>query len=472
MPLSATKSNKPRQVWVVDDSLLEANEAKRALDANFEVTVFTDGSTMLERLADVLPDAVVLDWVMPGLSGVEVCRFLRTNKPTVELPVLMLTSHQGTQEVVEGLAAGANDYVTKPYAPEELLARVAALVRSKVLRERMDKAEAALADVLEHHPDPLITLNRDATIAFINADAVQMLGGDADALRGKPLAKVLPALRLPDPLYYHPVLLPDLKVGNSLYEPAVRAFPGGNPSWISISFRDVTSKRQVDARRLDFYSMAAHDLRSPMQAILLRLGRLNRKFAPALPPEARSDLTLVDSRVRELSSMLDDFLDLARMEGVGLRVEREQVDLLEAVRTTAEMLQPLVDAGQLTLSVEGEPGSARVSADARRIRQALSNLLSNAIKFTPPGGKVTVRVVREGERVRASITDTGRGISAEALPHVFERYVSAVDRSRATVGTGLGLMIVQEVVEAHGGKVGVASELNQGATFWFELPAV
>jgi DNA-binding response OmpR family regulator len=112
------------KVWIVDDSPLEAGFARRAL-SEFEVEEFRDGSTMLERLASgVAPDVVVLDWHMPGLSGVEICQYLRSNRATAALPILLLTVQSQTRDVVEGLRAGADDYVKKPYAGEELVARL------------------------------------------------------------------------------------------------------------------------------------------------------------------------------------------------------------------------------------------------------------------------------------------------------------------------------------------------------------
>ena len=132
-------------VWIVDDSPLEAEMARRALSPRYTIEVFTDGATMLERLASGPgPDTIVLDWQLPGMDGIDVCRFLRGSSDEVALPVVMLTAHGHKQDIVEGLAAGANDYVTKPYDPAELLARVGTLVRTRRLHERARRAERAL----------------------------------------------------------------------------------------------------------------------------------------------------------------------------------------------------------------------------------------------------------------------------------------------------------------------------------------
>jgi signal transduction histidine kinase/CheY-like chemotaxis protein len=132
-------------VWIVDDSPMEAEMARRAISPSHDVTLFADGAMMLERLSDgEAPDALVLDWQLPGMSGIEVCRFLRGTLSQIALPVVLLTSNDHKQDIVDGLAAGANDYVTKPYDAPELLARVGTLVHIRRLHERVKRCERAL----------------------------------------------------------------------------------------------------------------------------------------------------------------------------------------------------------------------------------------------------------------------------------------------------------------------------------------
>jgi DNA-binding response OmpR family regulator len=139
-------------VWIVDDSPLEAEAARRALSPECETEIFTDGSAVLERGAHApLPDVLVLDWVMPGISGVEVCRFLRAKHD--QLPVLLLTVNRATEHLIEGLAAGANDFVPKPFAAPELAARVRALFQTRLLRERIEQGERERAEAERQRAD-------------------------------------------------------------------------------------------------------------------------------------------------------------------------------------------------------------------------------------------------------------------------------------------------------------------------------
>ena len=138
-------------VWIVDDSPLDTQRARAVLDREYAVQTFSDGSAMLEHLAShAPPDVLVLDWVMPGVSGIEVCRFLRSgDAATKRLAILLLTMQTRTEQIVEGLDAGANDYLVKPYADPELRARVDALVRWNGLIDRAQKAEARVRELLQ-----------------------------------------------------------------------------------------------------------------------------------------------------------------------------------------------------------------------------------------------------------------------------------------------------------------------------------
>src|SRR5690349_18122896 len=140
-----------RIVWIVDDSRLEAERARSALGQECDVELFSDGSAALERLATgAVPDVMVLDWVMPGISGIEVCRFLRSPQGGhSSVGILMLTTHRQTEHIVEGLSAGANDFLAKPYEDAELLARVRAQLRARQLLERAERAEALNFQLLQ-----------------------------------------------------------------------------------------------------------------------------------------------------------------------------------------------------------------------------------------------------------------------------------------------------------------------------------
>jgi signal transduction histidine kinase len=464
-----------RIVWIVDDSTLDAERARTILAADYTVEVFYDGSAMLERFSDAAPDVLVLDWVMPGLSGLELCQFIRSREGSVaHVSVLLLTAHHETEQVVQALDAGANDYLRKPYDDNELRARVGALMRGKAMLERVEQAERNVRALLSNAPDALLAIDGGGAVAFANQEAERAFGAGRP-LTGKPVVELLPDLRL-DTLRLGGsealLPLPDVRVDDRIFSPTIRALPRDFAATRTVSLRDVTTARHNEARRLDFYSIIAHDLRSPLSAMMLRTANILSGRRGPLSAPVTDDLRKIDSNVRAMVALINDFLDLARLEGAGYKIDREPVDVNALVRVTVDDVRLLAEESQLTLEMVLCEERLEIPGDRRRLAQVLTNLLSNAIKFTPGGGKVTARVRLNVDAAEITVEDTGRGIAEEALPTLFERYTRVIDPQHHVSGTGLGLMIVREIVEAHGGSVSVRSKRGQGSAFSVRLPRV
>ncbi|MBS1151196.1 MAG: Phytochrome, two-component sensor histidine kinase [Myxococcaceae bacterium] len=462
-----------RTVWIVDDSALEAEMARKTLGSQFATRVFADGAALLEQIvAAPLPDVLVLDWVMPGVSGIEVCQFLRAREATSELKILLLTAQNQTGQIVAGLAAGANDYLSKPYSPAELLARVTALVRAKRLRERAEGAERSLRALLAHLPDALITTSATGEITFLNAEAERLLATSTAAVRGRHLGEFFPALA-----HFHVAphesenfeALPELELGSRLFAPAVRRMLLDGLPTIALTLRDVTETRRLETRRLDFYSMVAHDLRSPLAAMTLRVGIMREEQYGPLAERYRNDLQLVEGRIGELVSLINDFLDIARSEGVGITLAPQLIDLTSLVRTNLSDFDDVADLRQVSIRFDAPETKVEALADPARLKQVVTNLISNAVKFSSKGGQVLVEVAARAQDVEFAVSDAGRGIAEDKISELFKRYSRPATDS-ALPGTGLGLMIVREIVAAHHGTCGVESTLGKGSRFWFRLP--
>jgi two-component system phosphate regulon sensor histidine kinase PhoR len=463
-----------RAVWVVDDSPLDAERTRRVLGAECAVEVFSDGSAALERLANSsgTPDVMVLDWVMPGVTGVEVCRFMRSARGGYSnVGILLLTTHRHTEQIVEGLSAGANDYLAKPYEDTELVARVQALLRTRQLLERAEQSEAANFKLLEMAPDALIALDDARNIKFANEMARAALSPSERLSVPMPLAAVLPELdrHLRNQRPNETQLLPDTQIGSRLFSPTLRSLPAGKAFTTILSFRDVTESRRLDARRLDFYSIIAHDLRTPLNSLTLRTQLILQGKHGPLAPAMSDDLHKMDRNLQSLVAMINDFLDLARLDNVHYGLKTDQVDIGQLLTDTMENLRPQLEARELEWKNDVHQPS-RVVGDFRRLQQVLTNLLSNAIKFTAERGTISTRIDHRERELEVSVADTGRGIPAPQLATLFDRYTRGGDNQHEVPGTGLGLMIVREIVEAHGGAVGVESTLGVGSRFWFRLP--
>lgn len=462
-----------KRVWVVDDSPLDTERACRVLGDACQVEAFQDGSAALERLASSAPpDVMVLDWVMPGVTGIDVCRFLRSDQGGhPEIGILLLTTHRHTEQIVEGLSAGANDYLAKPYEDEELRARVHSLLRTRQLLERAESAEALSSKLLQMAPDALIAIDDARNIAFFNETASSVVRRTGELKQGAPLAQHFPELdqRLRTLQPTETLHLPDVEIAGRIYAISGRSVVSSKAFNTILSLRDITESRRRDERRLDFYSVIAHDLRSPLNTLTLRtqlmLGGRHGPLAPGL----ENDIRKFDVNLRSLIEMINDFLDLARMDNRAYEVQKDEIDLAALIESTFEELRPQIEARKLTWINEAKAPTVIVG-DQRRLQQVVNNLVGNAIKFTPEAGKITTRIEPKAHEVEVSVIDTGRGIPEERQTTLFDRYTRVTDRGDKTPGTGLGLMIVREIVEAHGGSVGVDSKPGAGSRFWFRLP--
>jgi signal transduction histidine kinase/CheY-like chemotaxis protein len=469
-------SSEPRRVWIVDDSPLDAERARRVLGGVYDVEVLQDGSAALERLtSQAAPDVMVLDWMMPGISGVEVCRYLRSGPAgNSQMGIVLLTAHRAVEQIVEGLSAGANDYLSKPYEDEELRARVMSQIRTRELLERATHAEDLNRRLLESAPDAMIALDTLGKLTFANEEACRVLGKAKERLLGVAVAELIPSwpelTRQPVSDSYR--TLPDVEIAGRLFSPTVRLPLTPSSSVVTISLRDVTTRRQAEARRLDFYSIIAHDLRSPLNAISLRTHLImNGRHGPLLPG-LLGDIHKIDESVKSLVVMINDFLEMARVDGTPIMIDHGEVNVAVLLDVTMEGFRPLLEGNALSWErvVAESLSDCCVVGDAKRLSQVFANLIANAIKFTPPQGIITTTVRRAGECIEIIVADTGHGVPPQALPTLFDRYTRVARPDADVAGSGLGLMIVREIVAAHGGTVGVESSVGVGSQFWVRLP--
>ena len=219
----------------------------------------------------------------------------------------------------------------------------------------------------------------------------------------------------------------------------------------------------------DFLATLSHELRTPLNAILGWTAILKRTTRPA---ELQRPLDVIERSARAQAQLINDLLDISSIVSGKLHLQRGSVDVAGVVDAARQAVQPLAEAKQITLDVTLPTDLPAVSGDASRIQQVLWNLLSNAVKFTPAQGNVRLGVLREGDYVVLRVSDDGAGIAPEFLPHVFDRFRQADSSiTRAHGGLGLGLSIVRQLVELHGGQVSVTSAgPNRGSTFTISLP--
>jgi two-component system sensor histidine kinase BarA len=233
--------------------------------------------------------------------------------------------------------------------------------------------------------------------------------------------------------------------------------------------RALEQQRELDRLQREFIQNVSHELRTPLGIVrgyaeLLESGDLGE-----LQLEQQEPINIIARRSRMLSKLVDDIM--AALELKVREVQKESVDLVHLARQAVTELQVAASRAGLALSAKIAQDLPLVPGDPIALRRVLDNLVGNALKFTPPGGRVTVWLQQNEDKVELQVSDTGVGIPSDHLGRIFDRFYQ-VDGSatRRFGGVGLGLALVKEIVEAHGGQVTVASQLGKGTTFTVLLP--
>ncbi|HEY9712474.1 MAG TPA: PAS domain-containing sensor histidine kinase, partial [Chroococcales cyanobacterium] len=233
--------------------------------------------------------------------------------------------------------------------------------------------------------------------------------------------------------------------------------------------RDITLRKEAERMKQEVIAMISHDLRAPLTSIGMTLEMFCDGVLGELNERGDKLASVAKTSVGNLIMMINDLLDLERLEATGLQLNYEPVAIESIVRDAIDSVS--AEASSKQLSIESSYDDGDVSVDGDRIRRVLVNLLNNAIKFSPASTMILVKAVKKDGRLRVEVIDEGPGIPEEQLPYVFDKFRQVGTGSAGEKkGSGLGLAICKSFVEAHNGKIGVNSKVGEGTTFWFDLP--
>ncbi len=344
--------------------------------------------------------------------------------------------------------------------------------------DRQDQEQDLSRTVLRCMIESVLIIDQDEKVQFINEAACRLFKLKASDVVGKKLWQVIrqreitqaaeTVLRseqatMQDQLF-------DLPADRKVKLQATR-LTGSTRGGAVLVLQDVTDMQRLERMRQDFFSNVSHELKTPLAAIQATVETL---LDGALhdPKHNVNFLGRIHENVDRLNRLVNDLLELSRIETGQQHLELTPTPLMPALEACIQRLEHRAQARQqqLTLAEDSQPVSAQ--ADDLALDQILDNLVDNAIKYTPPGGSITLKTSQENGMVRFDIIDTGFGIAEKDLPRIFERFFRADRaRDRQDPGTGLGLSIVKHLVQAHGGKIDVQSNLGQGSKFSVLLPA-
>ncbi|MCE4554899.1 hybrid sensor histidine kinase/response regulator [Roseateles cellulosilyticus] len=490
-----------RLLIVNDDPVGRYTTVRQLGAAGFPTLEAATGAEAL-MLADGALGAIVLDIHLPDIDGFEVCRRLRAQPGTRRVPIVHLTAaFLSDEDKVRGLDAGADAYLTHPVEPAVLVSTIQALVRTRAAEDAMRRSESRFRAVYARAPVGVCLLDSvNGTVLDANPAMLALLRRDAGQVVGRPLADFATperraqasafgaalasaqdsatrelALQDPDgneiPLEWSTV--PDIEPRVCLAM-AVDLRPRIELARQRESLLDRERDARSEAERIsrmkdELIAVLSHELRTPLNAIMGWAHVLQKRPTPDMLERAAA---AIDRNVTVQARMISDILDMSRMNIGKLPLALEPVDLRELIDATVNAVQATFNERNQRLKLELDAIDQPLHADGSRIQQVLWNLLGNAAKFSPAGSEITLRTRDVGGGVAIAVIDQGQGISAEFLPHVFERFTqSDVASNRRHGGLGLGLSIVKHIVELHGGRVSAHSQgTDRGATFEVWLP--
>ncbi len=261
--------------------------------------------------------------------------------------------------------------------------------------------------------------------------------------------------------------------GDLTYELGLSPSQEGEFGQLAASYQTMAGKLgELERLRAEFVSVASHELKTPINVIIGYLELLQEGIYGELAPKQKDVLQTINKQAQTLTRLVKRLLDISRFEASGGTLEVREVDLQRLLTTLESSFSVLANQRAIVFSVDHSQAlPPKVCWDEDRINEVLGNLLSNAFKFTPRGGRVALTVAPVDDKVVVTVSDNGAGISAEHLPHIFDKFFQADNQAQAaTKGTGLGLAIAKEIVQAHGGDITVESRVGEGTTFVVTLP--
>ncbi len=366
--------------------------------------------------------------------------------------------------------------------PLYFLAHIQDITNRKQTELALQESEERHRRLVELSPETIAVYSQGKFV-YINPAGIRLLGASSlEAIIDKPILEIvhpkyrqtferqikqvqaakraveLPALKLVQ--LSGQVIDVEMNASSILYK--------GKPA-VQVVLRDITERLEIERMKDEFISVISHELRTPLTSIRGSLGLLASGLLLAQPEKSQRMLEIAVSNTDRLIRLINEILDLDRISSGTENMEKQACNAADLMQQAVDEMQSMAEKNTITLCFS--PLKALLWADRDRIIQVLTNLLSNAIKFSSPGTKVWLTAQKQGQEVVFQVTDQGRGIPADKIESIFERFqqVDASD-SRQKGGTGLGLAISRHIVQQHSGRIWVSSIVNQGSSFYFTLP--
>src|SRR4030042_1064865 len=491
----------PNQVniLVIDDEQIMREGCSRILSKDGLVVICAEnGNRGLEEIKGRPEniDVILLDLMMPGMSGMEVLDHIRTIDPN--LLVIVITGYATVESAVEAMKKGAYDFIPKPFTPDQLRIVVRRALERRTLQKETEflrkERERSLRDIATEKSkiktiincmgDGVLVCDRDGCVVLTNPASSRMLMTPETSLLGNPLSQchlnselsktIEESLQAKDIGYTS--VSQELSLGESqefflrAHTAPVRNDLGETMGSVTV-LQDISHLKELDKMKSEFIAMVTHELRAPIAAVEQQLTVILNKMAGELTEKQEQLLSRAKQRTNGLLDLIKDLLDLSKIEAGKMVQYKEPLLLQEVIQRVVDLMRAEAENKKLDLQFSAPPKISLIHADRNSMEGIFTNLISNAIKYTPEGGKVWVALGEEGGFVKASVSNTGIGIDRTDLSRIFDKFYRVkTTETRQIVGTGLGLSIVKSIVDAHLGSIPVEREEERGTTLAVFFP--
>jgi two-component system, OmpR family, phosphate regulon sensor histidine kinase PhoR len=474
------------RILVIDDEKRIRDGCYKVLSAEgFEVARAEDGKRGIKMIEEAHYDIILLDLMMPGLSGFDVLGHVKSLHP--DTVIIVISGYATVEHSIESMKKGAFDFIPKPFTPDQL--RLVVYKAIDYTRTLQDIAhEKSRVRVLVNQLDSgVMATDINKRVALANPAFLKMMRYHGDSVIGRNAEACVRDRRLMD-MIDQALAMPEERFAELTEEISfdadgdeeeiilgARCVPfrdrlGRNLGALTL-LHDITALKKMDRIKSDFVSMVAHEIRSPMNSVLAQLKVLQDGLAGEVTPKQKEILDRASKRITALTDLSSELLDLAKIESGLITQEKETLDMAEILSDQTAFHDAAARKKDITLELEPLPRLPPVVANRPNMEEVLSNLITNAIHYTPEGGRITVSARIQGHYINISVKDTGIGIAKEDQEKIFNRFYRVKnEKTMFITGTGLGLPIVKSILEAHNGQIRVESEPDKGTTFHVYLP--
>lgn len=488
------EEQRPKVIIIDDEKGLRIGTQRLLQSENFDVDTAENGMTGIKMATEFEYDLAIIDLKMPDIDGISVLKEIKKNHPNTIC--FIATAYASYDTAIEATKLGAFTYIPKPFTPEELLRnlnagyerRLLTLESERLKREREERLlelafeKSRLNTIVNSLADGVFVVNKNGELVLFNPAAIKYIELN-EIILGEKILGILPKkisellskiLDNPDfgnkTLSAEVELKPDRELVVEIKCSPV-PHPDGSLAGVVTVIRNITEMKKVEYVKSQFVSMVAHELKTPMAAVL---GFFNIILNPELKttPEQQADyLNRSRNRLQGLVEMVNDLLDISRMEMKTKQRELKELNIGEIVKGTVDFLELEWKKKGISVTSKYEENLPVFKADNNEITRLFTNIIGNAIKYNKDNGTIDVQVYTNKNYIVTKISDTGIGMRPEDKARLFSEFFRVKNEyTRNISGTGLGLSIVKRIAESYAGKIEVESEYTKGSTFTIYLP--